>query len=258
MADQKESSVLFSLKELMNLEEDRIREEEAEKARRARAELDAREAKDRAARDAEERRLREEEERRRGEDLRKREEQTRLEAIRQGEVEKARAEAEHRARMDAMAAQQAHEAKLATINQDEHKKRLQMTVGVIAFVFVAALIGGGVYFKKHNDQVNRERAENERARAELEARATAAENQVKQSQEKESELKSALNNAKDEADRARIQQELTKAQEQTAVARRSLHAVGGGSTSSGSSGASKPASKPACNCTPGDPLCSCL
>ena len=38
MAEQKESSVLFSLKELMNLEEDRIRDEEAEKAKRAKAE----------------------------------------------------------------------------------------------------------------------------------------------------------------------------------------------------------------------------
>jgi hypothetical protein len=34
MAEQKESSVLFSLKELMNLEEDRIKEEEAEKEAR--------------------------------------------------------------------------------------------------------------------------------------------------------------------------------------------------------------------------------
>jgi predicted phage gp36 major capsid-like protein len=34
MAEQKESSVLFSLKELMNLEEDRIRAEEAEKEAR--------------------------------------------------------------------------------------------------------------------------------------------------------------------------------------------------------------------------------
>ena len=182
MADQKESSVLFSLKELMNLEEDRIREEEAQKAARARAELEAREAKERAARDAEERRLRDDEERRRTEELRKREEQTRLEAIRQGEVEKARAEAEHRARMEAMAAQRAHEAQLASINQDQHKKRLQVTIGVVAFLFVAAVVGGGVAFKKHNDAVNLERQAAEQQRAELEARVNAAEQQMKASQ----------------------------------------------------------------------------
>ena len=36
MAEQKESSVLFSLKELMNLEEDRIKQEEADKDKRVR------------------------------------------------------------------------------------------------------------------------------------------------------------------------------------------------------------------------------
>ena len=46
MAEQKESSVLFSLKELMNLEEDRIREEEADKARRAKVEQEARDTAD--------------------------------------------------------------------------------------------------------------------------------------------------------------------------------------------------------------------
>ena len=40
MAEQKESSVLFSLKELMNLEENRIKEEEQEKDRRSRAEAE--------------------------------------------------------------------------------------------------------------------------------------------------------------------------------------------------------------------------
>src|SRR5450755_6918 len=103
MADQKESSVLFSLKELMGLEEDRIREEEADKSRRAKAEAEAREAQERTVREAEERRLRDDEERRRQEELRKREEATRLDAIRHGELEKAKSETEHRSRMEALA-----------------------------------------------------------------------------------------------------------------------------------------------------------
>ena len=41
MTEQKESSVLFSLKELMTLEEDRIKEEEAHKEAQARAEREA-------------------------------------------------------------------------------------------------------------------------------------------------------------------------------------------------------------------------
>ena len=85
MAEQKESSVLFSLKELMNLEENRIKEEEAEKAARARAEAERKAREDAERRAAEERRLREEEEARRGEEQRKREELARVEAIRLGE-----------------------------------------------------------------------------------------------------------------------------------------------------------------------------
>ncbi len=256
MAEQKESSVLFSLKELMNLEEDRIREEEAEKAKRIRADFEAKEAAERASRDAEERRLREEEERRRAEELRKREEAARLEAIRHAEIEKAKADVEHRSRLETMAQQQAHEAQLASINQDEHKKKLQITIGVVAFILVAAVVGGGIAFKKHNDQANLEKAA-------LEARAQAAEQEkdrledaVKQSEQKEADLKSALNNAKDEADRARIQAELQKAQETTKAAQKGLRSAG--SSSSGSSGSSSPKPKAACNCTPGDPLCSCF
>ena len=101
-----------------------------------------------------------------------------------------------------MAQQQAHEAQLASINQDEHKKKLQITIGVVAFVLVAAVVGGGIAFKKHNDQANAEKAALEaRARA-AEEEKTRLEGSVKESQEKEAELKSALNNAKDEADRA--------------------------------------------------------
>ena len=55
--------------------------------------------------------------------------------------------------MEAMAAQRAHETQLASITQDQHKKRLQITIGVVAFLFVAALIGGGVYWKKQMDAV---------------------------------------------------------------------------------------------------------
>ena len=53
MAEQKESSVLFSLKELMNLEEDRIRQEDDEKRKRAEAEVQARQEAERRAREQE-------------------------------------------------------------------------------------------------------------------------------------------------------------------------------------------------------------
>ena len=106
MADQKESSVLFSLKELMNLEEDRIKKEDDDRKRTEEAENAARADAERRAREEEERRLRAEDERKRGDEARMREETARLEAIRHGEVEKARVEAEGVARMQALRRQQ--------------------------------------------------------------------------------------------------------------------------------------------------------
>ena len=144
MAEQKESSVLFSLKELMSLEENRIKEEEADKEAVARAEAEAKAAAERAARESEERRLRAEEEARRTEEQRRKEEAARLEAIRHGELEKARAETEHRARMEALAAQQAHEQQLVALRSDQGKKRLKVVVGVVSAVLVIGGVAIGV------------------------------------------------------------------------------------------------------------------
>src|SRR6266511_6068292 len=160
MAEQKESSVLFSLKELMNLEENRIKEEEQEKDRRARAEAERRAREDAERRAAEEARLRAEEESRRADDQRKREEAMRLEAIRMGEIEKAKAEAEHQARLQQMAAQQAHEQHLAALHGDQSKKRLKLIVGVVSAVLVLGGVVAGVAFKKSADEARRIQAAN--------------------------------------------------------------------------------------------------
>ncbi len=149
MSEQKESSVLFSLKELMNLEEDRIKNEEADRAAAASAAEKARADAELAARNAEESRIRAEEERRRLEEQRAREEAARLEAIRTAEIEKARVEAEQRARMEAMAAQQQHERSLAVIQQDQGKKKLRNML-IAGGVAVAVLGGGGGYLAYQN------------------------------------------------------------------------------------------------------------
>src|SRR6478736_5443554 len=104
MAEQKESSVLFSLKELMSLEENRIKEEEADKEAVARAEAEAKAAAERAAREAEERRL----------------------------------------RMEELAAQQAHEQQIAALNSDQGKKRLKLVVGIISAVLVIGAVVIGI------------------------------------------------------------------------------------------------------------------
>jgi colicin import membrane protein len=251
MAEQKESSVLFSLKELMNLEEDRIKQEEADKDRRARHEAESKAAAERAARDAEERRIRDEEESRRIEEQRRKEEATRLDAIRHGEIEKAKAEAEHKSRMEALTQQQAHEQQLAALNSDKGKKRLKMIVGVAVSVLLIAVVGGGVAFKNAAEQREKERAADQARIATAEAESKRLKNTFDEAQKREEELRHSLDSAKDEATRAKLEAELSKATEQKKQA--------GAAMRSTASGASKPAgaAKP-CNCPPGDPLCSCL
>jgi len=145
MAEQKESSVLFSLKELMNLEEDRIKKEEDDKKKREEAELAAKLDAERKAREEEERRLRAEDDRRRGEEQRSREEAARLEAIRHGEVEKARVEAEGVARMEAMRRQQEHEKELHHMKSTSGHRTLKIMLGIGAFVFLGVVVGGGIF-----------------------------------------------------------------------------------------------------------------
>lgn len=243
---QKESSVLFSLKELMNLEEDRIREEEAQKEAQAKAELEARQAAERAAREAEEARLRSEEEARRIDEQRRKEEATRLDAIRLGEIEKAKAEAEHRARLQAMSAQQAHEQTLAALTQDKHKKRLQIIVGIAVGVLLIGGVGGGLAFKQHQEEAAKQAAVLEAQRKETEERLRRLQNEFDTARTREQDLQASLANAKDEATRAKLQAELEQQRSKTQAAGRAVGKVGS------SSDAPK---KKASNCSPGDPLC---
>jgi len=154
MAEQKESSVLFSLKELMNLEEDCIRQEDEEKKKRAEAEVQARQEAERRAREQEQQRLNAEEDRRRSEEQRKKEEAARLEAIRHAEIEKARVEAEQKAALAAMTQQQAHQLQLSTLQHDEHKKKLQRMVTFGGLGAAVILIGGIFFFVSKSAREN--------------------------------------------------------------------------------------------------------
>lgn len=254
MAEQKESSVLFSLKELMNLEENRIKEEEEEKERRARAEAERRAREDAEKRAAEEARLRAEEESRRAEEQRKREEAMRLEAIRMGEIEKAKAEAEHQARLQQLAAQQAHEQQLAALHSDQGKKRLKLIVGVVSAVLVIG-IGVGVTFAMKSAE-ERKRAEAahlaEQQRVEAEQKRLMA--VLQDAQKKQEELEGALANAKDEATRAALEAQLAQAKADTEKKAQAT----GGHYSPPSHAASPPKHTKSSNCAPGDPMCGDL
>jgi colicin import membrane protein len=241
---EKESSVLISLRELMNLEEDRIREEEAEKEAKAKADLEAKLEAERAAREAEEARIRAEEEARHAEEVRRKEEAARVEAIKQGELERARSDAAHRARMEQMTAQQAHEYQVAALTQDKTKKKLQIIVGIAVGVLLIGGVAGGLAFKAHQEEAQKKAAILEAQRKDTEERLRRLQNEFELARRKEEELQGSLANAKDEATRAKLQAELDAQRAKTQAAGK---AVKGGGPSDA------PTKKK--QCAPGDPLC---
>lgn len=253
MSEEKESSVLFSLKELMNIEEDRIKGEEADKAAQASAAERARADAERAAREAEEARIRAEEERRRQEEQRAREEAARLAAIQVAEVERARLEAEQKARLEAMAAQQAHERSLAALHQDKSKKNLRnMLIGGAAFVLVGGSVAGYFAYDSHQKQQATIAAAAQHQQV-LEEEKKKLEEQARQGQENIAKLNDALANAKDDAQRLALQKQLDDEKARQDALKKP--GVGGPArTTPGNTGGAKPP----CNCAPGDPLCSCL
>lgn len=247
MAEQKESSVLFSLKELMTLEEDRIKQEDAERRRQEEAAIQARLDAERRAREQEEARLRAEEEARQATEQRAREETARLDAIRQAEIERARLDAENAARMEQLRHQQEHEQRIAALSQDKSKKKLlYIAIGAGVFLLLT-LVGGGFAIKNAME------------------RQEALEAQLKSLSSESDELKLKLSSATSPEERAALEQEIAEKEKAmqalkdnpdkpppAPVVRKptSRPATNTGSTPD------KP--KAPCNCTPGDPLCSCL
>lgn len=247
--EQKESSVLFSLNELFNLEQDRIKQEEAAKIQAAELARQAEEENRRRAIAAEEQRLREEEERKRAEEARQREEAARLEALRLAEIERARVTAEEQARLESMRQQQAHAQELAKITQDKKKKNLTILVAVAAFVLVlgGSLAGYALYSanKEAKEKDRIARLEQERKQQELEALQRKLEEQDK----RVSNLMDSLANAKDEAAKAKIEAELASAQREQSNIRRSVGNI--------NKGGKADTPKAPCTCAQGDPMCSC-
>lgn len=248
MAEQKESSVLFSLKELMNLEEDRIKQEETERQKQEQAVIQARLDAERKAREEEEARIAAAEEARRQQEQRQREESTRLDAIRHGEVEKARLDAENAARLEQLRAQQAHDLNLTAIKQDKSKKNLTYIAAGVGFLLVLAIGIGSYAVKVQSDKAEALQAQLGELSSEREA------------------LRQKMETASGE-ERARLQAELDakddaiknlKDHPNTVQQAPTSHPVAHPAGNGGGTTKAPTANKPPCNCTPGDPLCSCL
>ncbi|AUX47216.1 carbohydrate-binding protein [Sorangium cellulosum] len=249
MAEIQESSVLFSLKQLMRLEDQRLREEREAAQRRALAEQEARRALERQALAEEEARLRAEEERRRREEAAAREEAARLEAIRAAAVEKARVEAEQRARIEALEKQQEHERSLAALAGDAQRRRLRRLVAAgsaLGALVTAATLG--LYLGKIRPDAERARAEHAATRAQHERRLAELEGDLAARERQIRDLSLAYQTVRSEAEKAELQRKLNEA-------RRDRDVIQGRITRPP---AQPPPKVEPCVCNEGDPMCGCL
>lgn len=163
--------MLFTLRELMSLEEQRILgEKSAEEAQRAEALRKKTEAEFRIAAETEAKR-RAQEERRRADAAALREEQARLEAVRIATIERARLEAAAAAQQAELAQRHQHEQALHRLRADGERHALRRGfVIVLALSSLAAVGGAYVHFG-----VLQPKREAERARLEAAAQSERAE-----------------------------------------------------------------------------------
>ncbi len=234
MAERRDNSVLFSLSELRQIEEERVQQEVAGEQARVAAEIKAKEDVERRAREDVERRAREEEDRRTAE-VRRREQEERDATLRLQESERrARIEAETKLRSEQMRLE---------VEAKARAKKLpipQIVAGVVVLLGIVI----GVSYKFYSD------AQAEKATIAAENARIAKENQEKQAQidasmKKLSDLQAQLARASSAEEKAKLLAAIGS--EKDAVTRlrsrptRAKSAKGGSDSDSGSAKPAKPA-----------------
>ena len=254
MAERQETSVMVSIQEILRDAQHREEQEKVEAERRAREEEQRRAEDLRRRQEAEQERLRADEADRQRRAFEEQKRQAELQALQEAAIQRAKTEAESQARLAEMTVRQEHERKLHALSQDKSKKRLHFFLGVLGVLLFAVAIGGGVLIKNAVDKANA-----------AEAYARQLETDKKQTEAQEAKLKEELANAKSPEEVEAINAQLRQAQvaiEQIKQAQQNpsapVHHTTAGS--GGGGGTIKPPAPAAgkCNCTPGDPLCSCL
>jgi hypothetical protein len=212
MAERRENSVLFSLRELRRIEDDRVKKEQDDATARLQAERAAREAAERAEREAIERKRREEEDRLRqieeAKEAKEREGQIRLQ------------EAERRARVEGEVRLQEERLRLEAHARVVHKSPIKAVIGVAAVIVLVAGIVGWKMYSNHQAELATERAERARVEAEAKAQQLEAEKRVAAIVR---EMNDKLASAKSDEERARIRAEAAQAQVQARAAAGSSH-----------------------------------
>jgi colicin import membrane protein len=239
MAERRENSVLFSLNELRNIEQDRVRTEEETERARIEAERRAREEEIRRAKEAEEAKRRAEEDRIRR-DIEEKERVVRENELRLKESER-RAQIEAAARLE----QARIEAEARARIEGKKFPTTQVVAGVIGLVVLAGgLMSYLVY--NHNQELARTQAELTRKadeeRKQLQAEKLAEERKL---QAQLADLQGQLDKASNDAERAQIRAKM--------MAASAAKARPAGSTKTASSKSGESGKKPAIKDT-NDPL----
>jgi colicin import membrane protein len=255
MAERQETSVMASIQDI--LRDAQLREEQEKQAaqRRAQEEEQRRIEAARRQQEEEEARIRAEEEERQRRAFEEQRKHAELQALQEATIQRAKMEAEAQARLAEMAARQEHERQLNALKHDKSKKQLKwIAIGAGAFVVFGG-IGAGIIIKQQVDKT-----------AALEADKRKLLDDQEQREAKAKALQDELNNTKDpekiralEAQLAENKAKLdnVKAELQNKHGATGAPRVGGGGPIPKATGGGGGTPKP-CNCTPGDPLCSCL
>jgi colicin import membrane protein len=249
MAERQETSVMVSIQEILRDAQSREEQEKIEAEERARAEEQRRLDEMRRRQEQEEARLRAEEADRQRRAFEEQKRQAELQGLQEAAIQKARAEAESQARLAEMTARQEHERQLHALSQDQGKKRLRtMVIGIGALLFAVA-VGGGIVVKNSMDKT----AQLEQEKRQLQA-------DIDKAAEEQRNLNFQLSNTKDPARIAELEAQIAamKDRQNTLQQQQSNPGVVHPPPHPPPPGTAKPGPRPACNCTPGDPLCSCL
>jgi colicin import membrane protein len=250
MAERQETSVMVSIKEILRDAQSREEQEKAEAEQRAR-EAEQRRLEDLRRRQEEETtRLRAEELERERRGFEEERRQAELRALQEATIQRVRAEAEAQARLAEMTSRQDHERQLHALSQDKHKKRVQMIAIALGVFFFIGAIGAGVVIKNVMAQKNA-----------AEAYARQLESDKQENEQQQARLKAELEQTKDPEKIAALQVALEDQQKK-------LEAIKTQQAQPQQQRGPVPVAAPAhpktpdkskpCNCTPGDPLCSCL
>jgi colicin import membrane protein len=130
-------------------------------------------------------------------------------------------------------------------------RRVSAILSATGIVLFMALVGGGLFIKHQNDE---QAAADAQHAAEVATQKAAMDKLMAELNEQNASvaaLFSAIQNAKDDAQRAVAQQQLAQVRRAAEATKSAIRGAGSVNSAAGSP-------KKACNCQPGDPLCSCI